>query len=103
MADLNVIHAIESTFESNREAQGPMAPIERSKYYEAVPDNARVAAVMAMLYPKDSEWHLAYIKRVSDVRDKHAGFMNLKESQKHQKKAECGSCRGGSCCKGCRA
>ena len=78
MADLNLIRALESSFEPNREAQGPMAPIERSKYYETIPENARVAAVMAMLYPKDNEWHLVYIKRVSgDARDKHAGQISF--------------------------
>lgn len=76
--DYQIIDKLASIFAPNREAQGPMAPIDRNKYYETIPDDARVAAVMALIYPKEGEWHIVYIRRKGDhTDDKHAGQISF--------------------------
>lgn len=77
-ADLSIVQRLGSFFQPSREAQGQMAPVSKKLYYDNVPATARKAAVLALLYPKGSKWHIVYIKRVSDdVRDKHAGQISF--------------------------
>ncbi|MEM1319896.1 MAG: CoA pyrophosphatase [Bacteroidota bacterium] len=42
------------------------------------PADARIACVLALFYPKDEQWHLVLIQRVShDRRDRHSGQISF--------------------------
>ncbi len=42
------------------------------------PENARLAAVLALLYPKQADWHLVLIERVStNPNDRHSGQISF--------------------------
>lgn len=59
------------------EAQNAMAHKVRQRKMTA-PDNVRVACVLALLYPKNNEWHTVLMKRVSNsVSDKHKGQISF--------------------------
>jgi 8-oxo-dGTP pyrophosphatase MutT (NUDIX family) len=60
-----------------REAQFIMAHPRR--YHEVtVPDGAKLAAVLALFVPKDGEWQVVFIERVSNnERDKHKGQISF--------------------------
>ena len=55
-----------------------MSPVqgESDRYYET-PRTARLAAVMALLYPGIDEWELILIKRPSHPKDLHAGQISF--------------------------
>lgn len=53
-----------------------MAPPARGEYGDP-PDNARHAAVLALLYPVNERLHLLYIQRTSPKRDRHAGQISF--------------------------
>ena len=55
-----------------REAQLRMAHVTRSHYVEAPPE-ARAAAVMLTLFPKQDKWNLLLIKRKTIHGDRHSG------------------------------
>lgn len=57
-------------------AQRTMMPPLRGEY-SGPPDDARHAAVMALLYPIDGRLHLLYIQRTSPKRDRHAGQISF--------------------------
>ncbi len=60
-----------------REAQFLMAHPKR--YHEVtVPDNAKLAAVLTLFVPKNGEWQVVFIERVSsNERDKHKGQISF--------------------------
>jgi 8-oxo-dGTP pyrophosphatase MutT (NUDIX family) len=63
------------------EAQNKMAPAGSEKYRVITP-NHKVACVLALLYPKDKEWHLSLIERASKYpEDKHAGQISFPGGQ----------------------
>jgi 8-oxo-dGTP pyrophosphatase MutT (NUDIX family) len=44
----------------------------------SIPPNARQAAVLALFYPKDSDWHLVFIERdSSNPNDRHSGQISF--------------------------
>ena len=53
-----------------------MMPPLRGEYADP-PDDARHAAVMALLYPIGNHLHLLYIQRTSPKRDRHAGQISF--------------------------
>lgn len=55
-----------------KEAQQEMAPSSRRRYVEA-PADAKIACVLALIYPKDGEEHLVFIERQSHPNDRHRG------------------------------
>ena len=55
-----------------KEAQQEMAPSSRRRYIEA-PDDAKIACVLALLYPKDGTEHLVLIERQGHPNDRHRG------------------------------
>ncbi|MBK9255227.1 MAG: CoA pyrophosphatase [Saprospiraceae bacterium] len=58
-------------------AQDIMAPAHHYLYREIPPDY-KTASVLALLLPKNKEWHLALIERnADDPHDKHAGQLSL--------------------------
>ncbi|MEO1262084.1 MAG: CoA pyrophosphatase [Bacteroidota bacterium] len=59
-----------------RDAQLKMAHVTRRQYVTA-PDNARQAAVMAILFPKNNEWHVVLIERNANDRDHHGGQISF--------------------------
>ena len=59
-----------------RNAQLKMAHVTRRQYVIA-PDNARQAAVMATLFPKNEEWHVVLIERNANDRDHHGGQISF--------------------------
>lgn len=61
-----------------QDAQYRMAPAFRGRQAPA-PGQARLAGVLALLYPKDSIWHLALIERVAAVNatDRHGGQISF--------------------------
>lgn len=58
-------------------AQFKMAPGNPSKYIEPIPSNAKIAAVMLLLYPANDQWHIILIKRSTQLNDKHSGQISL--------------------------
>lgn len=65
------------------DAQNRMSPIlSGGDKYREVPDNHKKAGVLALIYPKDDQLHLAFIVRSSrDKRDKHAGQIGFPGGQ----------------------
>lgn len=59
-----------------REAQLRMAHIIR-RHYADVPVDARQAAVLLVLFPKNDEWHLVFIERNANDRDHHGGQLSF--------------------------
>ncbi len=57
-------------------AQNTMTPPLRGNY-SAPSDNARKAAVLALLYPIDGQLQLLYIQRTSPPGDRHAGQISF--------------------------
>lgn len=58
-------------------AQQKMSAIGR-KIMASPPSNARVAAVLALFYPKPDDWHLVLIERASrNLRDRHKGQISF--------------------------
>lgn len=55
-----------------KEAQQEMAPSSRRRYVEA-PDDAKIACVLALIYPKDGAEHLVLIERQGHPKDRHRG------------------------------
>jgi 8-oxo-dGTP pyrophosphatase MutT (NUDIX family) len=59
------------------EAQAHMAPVDHRLYLEPH-DNHKVASVMLLLYPKNEEWNICYIRRSSkNPEDRHAGQISF--------------------------
>jgi len=59
------------------EAQHRMANNFRRRSSDA-PSDARIACVLLLLYPRDSQWHIVLIQRVShDKRDRHSGQISF--------------------------
>jgi 8-oxo-dGTP pyrophosphatase MutT (NUDIX family) len=79
--DINFIERLEREMEEElpgRVAQHLMAPIHRIQETEDIPDDHILACVLLLLYPKNKEWHLALIERVShNTDDVHAGQLSL--------------------------
>lgn len=59
-----------------REAQLKMAPLSRHRKMD-VPDHARQASVLATFFPKNDEWHLLFIQRNMNDRDRHGGQISF--------------------------
>lgn len=48
------------------------------RFMEVPPENAKLAGVMALLYPKESSWQIVLIERQSfDIRDQHKGQISF--------------------------
>lgn len=59
------------------EAQFKMSHASR-KVAVSVPDNARIASVLALFYPKPDDWHLVLIERTShNPKDRHKGQISF--------------------------
>lgn len=76
----NFIHHLRSNLERplpGRAAQYKMAHAVRHSHIEA-PADARLAAVLALLYPKNDQWHIVLIERESsNPNDRHGGQIGL--------------------------
>lgn len=59
-----------------RLAQMEMAPGLR-KHYKGAPDDAVVACVLVLLFPKANDWHFTLIERVSHQKDRHSGQISF--------------------------
>jgi 8-oxo-dGTP pyrophosphatase MutT (NUDIX family) len=55
-----------------KEAQYEMARNFRSRAEISAPPNARTAGVLMLFYPKNDEWHLAFIRRRAHEKDPHS-------------------------------
>lgn len=60
-----------------------MSPVREvaDRYYQT-PDNAVPASVLLLLYPKNGDWHTAFVKRSSHENDKHSGQISLPGGRK---------------------
>ena len=58
------------------EAQYRMAHGSRKGLY-GHPENAKKAGVLALFYPKAQDWHLVFIERVSNHKDRHSGQISF--------------------------
>lgn len=58
------------------EAQYRMAHVSRQGR-EGAPSGARQAGVLALFFPKESEWHLVFIERVVNANDRHSGQISF--------------------------
>lgn len=59
-----------------RAAQLRMAHVTRQRYVDA-PNEARQAAVLLALFPKNDEWHIVLIERNANDRDQHGGQLSF--------------------------
>ncbi len=61
-----------------REAQYKMAHAVR-RQYPPPPENARIACVMPLLYPREDRWHIVLIERMSsnNKNDRHSGQISF--------------------------
>ena len=59
-----------------QEAQYKMAHAVRRRTIPA-PDSARLAGVLALLYPKDADWHMVFIERPKRKDDRHGGQISF--------------------------
>ena len=57
-------------------AQYEMAPLGRKEFAQSV-TNYTAASVLALLYPKASDWHMVFIKRTSHKHDKHSAQISF--------------------------
>ena len=57
-------------------AQYEMAPLGRKEFAQSVTDYT-TASVLALLYPKASEWHMVFIKRTSHKHDRHSAQISF--------------------------
>ncbi|MCB0563401.1 MAG: CoA pyrophosphatase [Phaeodactylibacter sp.] len=75
-----LIHILEENLQGGlpgQEVQYQMAHVIRQRH-EAAPDNARKAGVLALFYPKASEWHIVLIERSSShPDDRHGGQISF--------------------------
>jgi 8-oxo-dGTP pyrophosphatase MutT (NUDIX family) len=78
--DIQFIERLERELEEElpgRKAQFLMAPGERQIDY-VEPDDSILACVLALIFPKNKEWHVALIERVSEnIHDVHAGQLSF--------------------------
>lgn len=58
------------------EAQYRMAHVAR-RGRQQVPGTARKAAVLALLYPRENQWHIVLIERVTHQDDRHSGQISF--------------------------
>lgn len=60
-------------------AQHDMAHGERKTWLEnyQIPKNPKIAATLTLLYPKQNEWHIALMQRVSHDKDTHGGQVSF--------------------------
>ena len=59
-----------------RIAQLEMAPALR-QHYKGAPDNATIACVLVLLFPKNDDWHFTLIQRMSHEKDRHSGQISF--------------------------
>ena len=59
-----------------RIAQLEMAPALR-QHYKGAPDDATVACVLVLLFPKNDDWHFTLIQRMSHEKDRHSGQISF--------------------------
>ena len=60
------------------EIQSTMSPAgSQTRKYCQVPQHARQAAVMLLLYEKNEVWYTAFIKRTQNQKDRHSGQISL--------------------------
>lgn len=59
-----------------REAQLGMAPGIR-RHYKGASDDAIVACVLVLLYPKNKEWYFILIQRMPHEKDRHSGQISF--------------------------
>ena len=57
-------------------AQHKMSTVTR-QYNAEAPSDARKAGVLALFYPKDTDWHLIFIERVTNKNDRHSGQISF--------------------------
>jgi 8-oxo-dGTP pyrophosphatase MutT (NUDIX family) len=79
--DINVIHLLEKRLAQDLpgyDIQNKMAPpLGSDRYSQILPDH-KVACVMALLFPKNDQWHLSLIERAGmHPEDKHAGQISF--------------------------
>ncbi len=60
-----------------KEAQYEMARNFRSRSEISAPPNARTAGVLMLFYPKNQEWHLAFIRRKAHEKDPHSAQISF--------------------------
>ena len=67
-----------------RTAQFKMSHVVR-RQEQVIPDNARIASTLILLYPKNDEWHLVLIQRTSNnPNDRHGGQISLPGGQQEE-------------------
>jgi 8-oxo-dGTP pyrophosphatase MutT (NUDIX family) len=88
--DIDLIHHLEASLYQRLpgvEAQNRMAPIA-SDLYRQLSSDYKVACVLALLFPKEREWHISLIQRSSHhPEDKHAGQLSFPGGQLSQEDA----------------
>ena len=71
----NIRKKLEKTL-PGRIAQLNMAPALR-QHYKGAPDDAIVACVLVLLFPKNDDWHFTLIQRMPHEKDRHSGQISF--------------------------
>jgi 8-oxo-dGTP pyrophosphatase MutT (NUDIX family) len=70
-------HKLNKTLPGNA-AHRKMAPLSRKQVHYDIPEDHVKAAVLVLLFPKDQEWHISFIKRAGNKKhDKHSGQISF--------------------------
>ncbi len=79
--DINIIHSLEKRLSQDLpgfDIQNRMAPPVGSEKYKQISSDHKVACVLALLFPKNDQWHLSLIERASvHPNDIHAGQISF--------------------------
>ncbi len=76
----DIIYNLKSNELRGLEAHAKMSPVDLSKY-RLPTNNYKKASVMLLLYPKNNELHLCYMKRQEIEGDKHSGQISFPGGQ----------------------
>ena len=77
MPDKSIISYLKEQLELPLPGQAAQAKMTTRVKFTATPENARLASVLCLLYPKNGAWHLPLIQRVVTKNDKHSGQISF--------------------------
>ena len=85
MIDFSFIKKIQTALEKDlpgEDAQFKMAHLSRKQASSIIPENAKQAAVMLLLFPKNGVWNTVLIQRTTTDKDTHSGQVSFPGGKK---------------------